>query len=91
MPNIINWPGHQKQWRPNDLTIEQRVADVKTIYETIDIDLARKLLDKYQVKYVVVGPKESQIYGSSGLLKFENMGVKVFGSQPNIEIYKLRQ
>ena len=91
VPNIINWPGHQKQWRPNDLTIEQRVADVKTIYETIDIDLARKLLDKYQVKYVVVGPKESQIYGSSGLLKFENMGVKVFGSQPNIEIYKLRQ
>ena len=91
VPNIINWPGHQKQWRPNDLTIEQRVADVKTIYETIDIDLARKLLDKYQVKYVVVGPKESQIYGSPGLLKFENMGVKVFGSQPNIEIYKLRQ
>ena len=90
VPNIVNWPGHQKQWRGNSIDIEQRVADVKTIYETFDIALAKKLLDKYQVKYIVVGPIEAHTYGTSGLSKFQNMGVRVFGSQPNIEIYKLQ-
>ena len=89
IPNVVNWPGHQKQWRGDSINIEQRVLDVKTIYETSDLNLAKELLAKYRVKYIVVGPNETQAYGTLGLSKFKNMGARVFGSQPNIEIYKL--
>ena len=90
IPNVVNWPGHQKQWRGDSINIEQRVLDVKTIYETSDLNLAKELLAKYQIKYIVVGPNETQAYGTLGLSKFKNMGARVFGSQPNIEIYKLQ-
>ena len=89
IPSVINWPGHQKQWRGDSVNIEQRVLDVKTIYETFDVNLAKELLTKYKVKYIIVGPKEVQAYGTLGLSKFESMGTRIFGSQPNIEIYKL--
>ena len=89
IPSVINWPGHQKQWRGDSINIEQRVLDVKTIYETFDVNLAKELLAKYQVKYIIVGPKEAQAYGTLGLSKFESMGTRIFGSQPNIEIYRL--
>ena len=45
-------------------------------YTTQDVELARAFLKKYQVKYIVVGQLERNIYpalgpGADGLAKFE--------------------
>ena len=56
--------------------------DVQDIYQTEDLNKARKLLSKYNVSYVIVGPRERAAYGVSGMEKFGKLGDRVF---PNKE------
>ena len=46
--------------------IEQRRADVQTIYETADFDLALKLLRQYGVDYIYLGDLERAYYFGPG-------------------------
>jgi uncharacterized membrane protein len=72
LPTVMGWQGHELQWRPNDPDVQTRVDDVKTMYTTRSIGLARQLLRKYNVRYVLVGEAETERYGSEtgGLTKF---------------------
>ena len=47
------------------------------------------LLDKYNVNYIYVGPRERRKYGISGLEKFETFMIKVFDAD-TVAIYKIR-
>ena len=89
VPNIFNWPGHQKQWRGDILQLEERDVHVKTIYETNDLKLATMLLQNYGVKYVFVGPRETATYSEDGIKKFDVMGSIVFGDSQGVRIYRL--
>jgi len=73
LPAVIGWDWHQKQQRsalPGEL-IDQRLEDVKTMYNSTDIDQTIQLLDQYQVRYVYVGTLERLYYDSAGLDKFD--------------------
>lgn len=73
LPTVIGWDWHQKQQRsvlPGDL-IDQRLADVKTIYDSTDVNQALQLLDQYQVRYIYVGTLERLYYDAAGLAKFD--------------------
>jgi uncharacterized membrane protein len=73
LPTVIGWDWHQKQQRsvlPGEL-IDGRIEDVKTMYNSTDLDLTMQLLDQYQVRYVYVGPLERLYYDSAGLDKFD--------------------
>ncbi len=77
LPGVVGWNWHQRQQRalipPNLIT--DRVAEINSFYTTIDIESALAFLKKYQVKYIVVGQLEQNIYpaadGLDGLAKFE--------------------
>jgi uncharacterized membrane protein len=71
----MGWAGHELQWAHDPGT---RVADVKRLYETTDDAEARQLLDRYGVRYVVVGPIERADYGDAGLLKWDRLGRRMF-------------
>jgi YYY domain-containing protein len=74
LPTIIGWDWHQKQQRGDFAPwIDERVRDVKTLYETGDVAAARRLLRKYEVAYVVVGGLERAYYPAPGLAKFDSM------------------
>ncbi len=89
-PTVIGWIGHQRFWWRTEgkHDIDGRVADVRTIYETDDDALARELLDRYNVSYVVVGPRERASYGDAGLAKFGRLGTPV-GPGGDVTIYAL--
>lgn len=70
LPTVMGWGGHEGQWRPNDPEVNQRINDVKTLYTTSSVGLARQLLHKYNVKYVLVGEAEASKYRGAGLRKF---------------------
>ena len=89
VPNIFNWPGHQKQWRGDIPELEERNVHVRTIYETNDPKLATMLLQNYGVKYVFVGPRETATYSEDGIDKFDDMGSIVFGDPQGVRIYIL--
>ncbi|HSJ58109.1 MAG TPA: DUF2298 domain-containing protein [Anaerolineae bacterium] len=75
LPTVIGWNWHQRQQRAaaDQQAVWDRVADVRTIYDAPTIAAAEPLLDKYDVRYVVVGPLERAYYDNVGLNKFDAM------------------
>lgn len=73
LPTVIGWDWHQKQQRsilPGE-TIDHRIEDVRTIYNSTDLEQTKKLLNLYNVQYVYVGPLERLYYDANGLNKFD--------------------
>ena len=75
LPTIVGWDWHQHQQRsimPGWL-IDRRLQDVASLYGSPDQDLAKSILDRYTVKYIVVGNVERAHYASEGIAKFDAM------------------
>lgn len=73
LPTVIGWDWHQKQQRsilPGQ-TIDRRIEDVRTIYNSPDPVQAALLLNRYDVQYIYVGPLERLYYDPNGLAKFD--------------------
>jgi YYY domain-containing protein len=73
LPTVIGWDWHQKQQRsilPGQ-TIEHRIQDVRTIYNSTDLEQTKKLLNLYKVQYIYVGQLERLYYDPNGLNKFD--------------------
>ncbi len=75
LPTVMGWTGHELQWGHDP---GNRRADVDLLYKTPDAAVARPLLDKYDVRYVVVGPIERADHGDAGLAKWDQLGRRVF-------------
>jgi uncharacterized membrane protein len=90
LPTVLGWPWHEHQWRGSREPFEGREGDVSAIYTTLDTSEALRLLAKYDIQYVVVGPRERVSYGSLGLDKFSRVADMVF-SQDNVTIYRVRE
>ena len=74
LPTVIGWPWHQTQQRFNYRDrIYLRADDVRLAYETTDTATAVRLMERYDVSYVVVGDLERLNYSEGGLAKFDKM------------------
>jgi YYY domain-containing protein len=62
LQSVMNWGGHQSQWRGSDQAYAGREADMRVLYETRSWDQAREILLRYNVRYVVVGDLERRAY-----------------------------
>jgi len=85
--NILNWPGHQIQWRGISSELNTRNADIETIYKTDNNSIAKTKLDLYSIKYGVIGPQEILKYGNDIGNTFEEIGEIAFQNK-EILIYK---
>lgn len=81
LPTVLGWAGHELQWGHDP---SRRAGDVTTLYQTRDLDLSRKLLERYGVRYVFVGSLERRQYPAAGLVKFGQLGRVVFRSGPTV-------
>ncbi|HDD55139.1 MAG TPA: hypothetical protein ENG59_02710 [Chloroflexi bacterium] len=61
-PTILGWDYHEVQWRGGWDLVMPRKQDVADLYCTGQWDLARSLLEKYDVRYLVVGDVEHSTY-----------------------------
>ena len=56
-PAVVGWDFHERQQRGDDGgLVTNRVADVQQAYATADPSEAYEILERYGVRYVVVGP-----------------------------------
>jgi uncharacterized membrane protein len=72
LPAVIGWDWHQRQQKqilPSNW-ITDRISEVEAFYNTTDAATAREFLEKYQVKYIIVGQLERIRYAQDGLEKF---------------------
>jgi YYY domain-containing protein len=78
LPSVIGWDWHQKQQRvAMERVVEERLRDVKTMYETPRLEQVLPLLRRYGVGYVYVGGLERIHYPAAGLKKFEDAATEV--------------
>ncbi|NOY97828.1 MAG: hypothetical protein GXP40_01315 [Chloroflexi bacterium] len=75
LPGVVGWNWHQRQQRAlvsPDL-ITGRIDEIKEFYTTSDPAAAKAFLEKYNVRYIVVGQLERIYYPGAGLTKFESL------------------
>jgi len=73
LPSTVGWEWHQQQQRAINpgSWVSSRIDEVDTFYKTVDIDKAREFLQKYAVRYVIVGQLERNMYPGISMDKFE--------------------
>ena len=72
LPGVVGWNWHQRQQRAlTPHLVTERVDEVRAFYETTDIGSALTFIEKYHVRYIVVGQVENAYYPGTGLEKFE--------------------
>jgi uncharacterized membrane protein len=85
LPTILGWKGHELQWRGGSAAFAGRSEDVARIYQSQDVQVVRRLLEKYDVRYVYVGRRERARYGSNQ--KFGEF-MRIAFAQDDVVIYE---
>ncbi len=88
LPTVLGWTVHEWLWRGTYDIPAPRINEIKTIYETQDLQVAKNLLQKYKVEYVFIGSLEQQKYPTLSEQKFQKMGTLVYQNQ-NTKLYKV--
>ncbi len=93
LPAVMGWGWHQEQQRMEYReTVVERVSHVDEIYTTSNSQRALDLMERYDVKYIIVGQLEEVYYPASGLEKFahyEEQGLtEVWYENPEVKVYR---
>ncbi|WP_376788598.1 DUF2298 domain-containing protein [Thermoflexus sp.] len=90
LPTVLGWAGHEHQWRGSYDEIARREPDLRILWESLDLEKTRALLEKYRIVYVIVGHTERQEFPAEALRKFEQLMDPVFRSGETV-IYRRRE
>ncbi|MGH2505865.1 MAG: DUF2298 domain-containing protein [Ktedonobacteraceae bacterium] len=98
LPSVINWAGHELQWRinwfsgnkgANGVDFSNRTTDVNKMYTDPSSQEVLALLAKYNVQYLYVGPLEQTSYVGTNLQRFQNF-MQIVYQKDGVTIYKVR-
>lgn len=86
LPAVLGWSNHEGQWR--DLSLQgSRKDDLQTLYTTPDWVTAQEIIDRYNIRYIVVGNLERTTYQVNEE-KFSRFLKPIF-QQGSITIYEV--
>jgi YYY domain-containing protein len=85
LPNVLGWPGHESQWRGGFEEMGTRQQDIQTLYTTLSWNMAKAIIQQYDIKYIYVGALERNTYHVSSD-KFKRFLPVVF-QQGSVTIY----
>lgn len=86
LPTVLGWPGHEDQWRDHALQVP-RLQDIETLYTTNDWTATQEIIDRYNIRYIVVGNLERTTYrvNENKLNRF----LKPVFQQGNVAVYEV--
>ncbi len=93
LPSILQWPGHELQWRGNTSDQNGRPEDLATLYTSSTPSQVQSVLQKYQIRYVIVGPAERQKYPNLAVGQMTALLQPAFptqGQQSEVTIYRVQ-
>ncbi len=67
LPTVLGWHTHEWLWHNDLKPVEERSADIQTIYTVQDEAMVRSYLEKYEVNYIFVGSCEYEKYKDIGM------------------------
>lgn len=74
LPTVLGWYVHEWLWRGDTSILEERIADIKTLYTTVDINEAKQIIDKYNIEYIYVGELEKEKFPEMNPEIIKNLG-----------------
>ena len=89
LPTVLNWAGHELQWRGSSELMDGRAEDVALVYQSKDINLVEEVLARYDVRYVLFGSRERTKYQVQSLEHLSALLTPVF-SPEGFTIYEVR-
>lgn len=87
LPTVLGWTVHEWLWRGTYDIPAPRIDEVKTLYESTDLNQTMSLVKKYNIKYIFLGNLEKEKY-KVDTDKFRKIGKVVFSSGKT-RIYQL--
>ncbi len=72
-PTIIGWTPHEGQWGRGPREFGTRIEDVSILYQTKSWEEAQIILDRYDVRYIIVGGLERSTYTLDELKFAQNL------------------
>lgn len=87
LPTVLGWHTHEWLWHNSVNPVDERAADVQSIYTVQDEDYVRNILEKYQVRYIFIGSCEYEKYQELGMNTefLQSLGSVVYQGYPNEE------
>jgi len=61
-PAVLGWVGHENQWRGSSDALGSRQDDLVRLYCGRDWDDTVEILNKYQIRYIIIAPLEHAVY-----------------------------
>ncbi len=92
MQAVLGWNWHQRQQRAlmPERMVWNRATDVERLYNSTDFNEKLKILQKYDVDYVILGAYERAYYDQNGLNALSEMSVlRSVYSNPGVTIYEV--
>jgi len=90
LPTVAGWWVHEWLWRGSADVVGKRIPDIVSLYESKDLEETKRLIKKYQIKYVIISKMEKQKYKNLDENKFSQLGKKIFESSNNLgALYQL--
>lgn len=80
MPTIVGWGVHEWLWRGSYDVVSPRKDEVAAVYEGVDPARRLEILNKYNVKFIVIGRLERQKFSRLDENAISTIGHEVFRS-----------
>lgn len=81
LPTVLGWRTHEWLWKGSTDLLDERAADIETIYTSTDKAEVEKLLQKYKVSYIYVGKLEREKFSELNNTLLKSLGTIVYDSQ----------
>ena len=87
LPTVMGWYVHEWLWRNDVADLNEKSAEIESIYTSTDTQRVQELIKKYDISYIFVGSCEREKYGAN----LNNAGLESLGEivyqDPNYETY----
>ncbi|MDD4027239.1 MAG: DUF2298 domain-containing protein, partial [Candidatus Shapirobacteria bacterium] len=89
LPTVQGWIVHEWLWRGGYDKPKQRQDDVQKIYEDTNLEEIKRLIKKYNIKYIFVGSKEYEKYPDLKEKNFKEIDGQIIFQSGKSKIYQL--
>ena len=78
VPTVLGWHTHEWLWRNDTEDMNNKAAEIQTVYTSSDVETVREILDKYNVTHIFVGTNEWSKYNTINLATLSSVGELVY-------------
>ena len=89
LPTVRGWYVHEWLWRSDTELLNERSADIETIYTGEDEQTVRDLIKKYNISYIYIGSLERSMYANINDTLLQSIGTVAYSDGVSTYILKV--